>query len=88
MTTSISLSRRTLFGAAAAGALAMPFVRNRAAFAQSEPKADGMTSLAGRTDTFRIGTFNVTVISDGIRVGEKPAETFGTDQAPETLASC
>ncbi|MFT2211054.1 MBL fold metallo-hydrolase [Rhizobium giardinii] len=85
MTTSISLSRRTLFGAAAAGALATPYVRIRAAFAQSEPKADGMTSLAGRTDTFKIGTFNVTVVSDGIRVGEKPEETFGTNQAPESV---
>ncbi len=85
MTTSISLSRRALFGTAAAGALATPFVMNRAAFAQSEPKADGMTSPAGKTSSFKIGTFNVTVISDGIRIGEKPEETFGTNQTPETV---
>jgi len=85
MTTSIPLSRRTLFGVAAASALATPFVMNRAAFAQSEPKAGAMASSAGRTNRFKIGNFGVTVISDGIRIGEKPEETFGINQTPEAV---
>lgn len=84
--TSFSLSRRALFGTAAAGALAAPFVMTSSAFAQSEPKADSMKSPAGRTSSFKIGTFGVTVISDGIRVAEKPQETFGTNQSPEAVA--
>ena len=85
MTTYIPLSRRTLFGVAAAGALATPFVMNRAAFAQSEPKAGTMASPVGRTSSFKIGNFGVTVISDGIRIGEKPEETFGINQTPEAV---
>ncbi len=84
--TSFPLSRRALFGTAAAGALAAPFVMTSSALAQSEPKADSMTSLAGRTNSFKIGSFGVTVISDGIRVAEKPHETFGTNQSPEVVA--
>lgn len=84
--TSFPLSRRALFGTAAAGALAAPFVMTSSALAQSEPKADSMTSPAGRTNSFKIGTFGVTVISDGIRVAEKPHETFGTNQSPEAVA--
>ncbi|MEK1930943.1 MAG: MBL fold metallo-hydrolase [Pararhizobium sp.] len=45
-----------------------------------------MTSQAGKTNSFKIGTFDVTVISDGIRIGEKPEETFGIDQTPEVVA--
>lgn len=86
MTTSIPLSRRALFGAATAGALAAPFVMNRAAFAQSEPKAETMKIPEGRTSSFKIGGFGVTVISDGLRIGEKPQETFGTNQTPEAVA--
>ncbi len=84
--TSFPLSRRALFGTAAAGALAAPFVMTSSALAQSEPKADSMTSPAGRTNSFKIGSFGVTVISDGIRVAEKPHETFGTNQSPEAVA--
>ncbi|KQS91134.1 MULTISPECIES: MBL fold metallo-hydrolase [unclassified Rhizobium] len=84
--TSFPLSRRALFGTAAAGALAAPFVMSSSALAQSEPKADSMKSPAGRTNSFKIGSFGVTVISDGIRVAEKPHETFGTNQSPEAVA--
>ncbi len=84
--TSFPLSRRALFGTAAAGALAAPFVMTSSALAQSEPKADSMTSPAGRTNSFKIGSFGVTVISDGIRVAEKPHETFGTNQSPDAVA--
>ncbi|KQY48794.1 MBL fold metallo-hydrolase [Rhizobium sp. Root483D2] len=86
MTTSIPLSRRALFGAATAGALAAPFVMNRAAFAQSEPKAETMKIPEGRTSSFKIGNFGITVISDGLRIGEKPQETFGTNQTPQAVA--
>lgn len=86
MTTSIPLSRRALFAAATAGALAAPFVMNRAAFAQSEPKAETMKIPEGRTSSFKIGSFGVTVISDGLRIGEKPQETFGTNQTPQAVA--
>jgi len=85
MTTSIPLSRRALFGAVTAGALAAPFVMNRAAFAQSDTKADTMKIPAGRTSSFKIGNFGVTVISDGLRIGEKPEETFGINQTPQAV---
>ncbi|WP_421869427.1 MBL fold metallo-hydrolase [Pararhizobium sp.] len=40
----------------------------------------------GRTSSFKIGSFGVTVISDGLRIGEKPQETFGTNQTPQAVA--
>ncbi len=86
MTDPFSLGRRGLFGATAAGVLAAPFLMNRAAFAQADPKTDAAMSPAMKTNGFKIGTFAVTVISDGTRVSEKPQETYGTNQTPEAVA--
>lgn len=86
MTDILPLGRRALFGATAAGALAIPFLMNRTAFAQTETKTDAMTSPAAKTNSFKMGSFTVTVISDGLRVSEKPQETFGTNQSPEAVA--
>jgi glyoxylase-like metal-dependent hydrolase (beta-lactamase superfamily II) len=84
--------RRALFAATAFGALAAPFVLKRAAFAQDsaarKTEKDGpMTTPAGKTASFKLGTFTVTVISDGLRVSDKPGETFGIDQSPEAVAA-
>ncbi|WP_425348809.1 MBL fold metallo-hydrolase [Pararhizobium antarcticum] len=45
-----------------------------------------MAPQATKTSSFKIGTFGVTVISDGLRTSEKPQETFGTNQTPEAVA--
>lgn len=86
MTSSLLLSRRTLFGTVAGGVLAAPFIGRGTAFAQSEPKAEPMTSPAGKFNTFKLGDFKITVVSDGTRLSEKPQETFGTNQSPEAVA--
>ncbi|WP_434064241.1 MBL fold metallo-hydrolase [Pararhizobium gei] len=46
-----------------------------------------MAQSAVRTNSFKIGSFGVTVVSDGIRVSEKPQETFGTDRTPDEVAA-
>lgn len=88
----LNLGRRTLFAATALGALATPFLLKRAAFAQDSAAKDGSktepkTTPAGKATSFRLGTFTVSIISDGIRLADKPNETFGTDQPPEVVAA-
>ncbi|WP_430225844.1 MBL fold metallo-hydrolase [Paroceanicella profunda] len=36
---------------------------------------------------FRLGGFEITTLLDGVRVGEGPYPTFGSDQQPETVAA-
>jgi glyoxylase-like metal-dependent hydrolase (beta-lactamase superfamily II) len=72
-----SLSRRSLFKAASlsAAAFAAPQIMVRAAQAAS-PMAGGAPLPYSR---FTLGAFEVTVLNDGERTGEKPWETFGTN---------
>lgn len=71
------LSRRSLFKAASlsAAALAAPQIMVRAASAAA-PMAGGTPSAFNR---FSLGSFEVTVLNDGARTGDKPWETFGTN---------
>lgn len=85
MSKTFLMGRRTLFGVTAAGVLAAPLIMSRAAFAQSETKSS-MTDPANKTSSFKLGTFGVTVISDGTRVSEKPQETYGLDQTPDAVS--
>ena len=79
----LPLTRRTLF-AGAVGALAAPAILTRASFAQAATEA---MKSSPKTNSFKIGKFAVTVISDGTRLGEKPEETFGTNQKKEDVAA-
>ncbi|NJR13548.1 MAG: MBL fold metallo-hydrolase [Phyllobacteriaceae bacterium] len=71
------LSRRTLFKTAGLGAaaLAAPQIMTRSAIA-AVPMSAVQPAAFNR---FKLGSFEVTVLSDGGRVGDKPYETFGTN---------
>jgi glyoxylase-like metal-dependent hydrolase (beta-lactamase superfamily II) len=79
----LPMSRRTLF-AATAGAIAAPSLFTNISLAQTT--AESMKA-SPKTSSFKIGTFTVTVISDGTRLADKPAETYGTNQKPEDVAA-
>ena len=72
-----SISRRTLFKTASLGAVALaaPQLMVRAARA-AVPMAASMPASFNR---FTLGKFEVTVLMDGGRFGDKPYETFGTN---------
>ncbi|MGL4406494.1 MAG: MBL fold metallo-hydrolase, partial [Notoacmeibacter sp.] len=71
------ISRRTLFKSTGLGvaALAAPQIMARSAQA-AVPMAASMPASFNR---FTLGKFEVTVLLDGGRVGDKPFETFGTN---------
>lgn len=82
----ITLNRRLLLGGGAA-ALAAPSLMTRAAFAQAADKTmDIDHAMPPETHRFKLGGFQVVVIKDGARASDKPQETFGTNQSPETVA--
>lgn len=83
-TRSTGLTRRTVF-AAAAGTLAAPLIMTRAAFAASGDDAAIVKVAPPRTRSFKVGSFDVTIVSDGSRVMQNPQETFGTNQTPEAV---
>ncbi|QRM54431.1 MBL fold metallo-hydrolase [Sinorhizobium sp. BG8] len=82
-----TISRRTLFCAAAVGTLAAPFVMRQGAAqaASGVENADMKEPVATRS--FKLGSFDVTVIRDGARASDKPGETFGTNQTAETVGA-
>ncbi|CZT34299.1 MBL fold metallo-hydrolase [Rhizobium sp. 9140] len=86
-----SLGRRALFAATAIGALAAPLIMKRAAFAQDAAgkgaKETPKATPGGKSSSFKLGDFTVTVVSDGLRLADKPSETFGIDQPPEAVAA-
>ena len=77
------ISRRSMFkaGAAGAAALAAPQIMTRAAFAAAHGAVE-----AAPFSRFKLGAFEVTVLSDGTRPVEKPETIFGTNQEPATVA--
>ena len=80
----VRISRRSLFATTVA-ALAAPAILSRASFAQeAEPEP---MAAAPETKTFKIGKFTIATIRDGKVMGEKPHETFGTNQKPEDVAA-
>lgn len=82
----ISLKRRTLFGAGAAGALAAPGLFAGLAMAQEKTEKPGMTSNANFR-TFGLGAFKLTVINDGTRASGNPHEIYGLDQPAEAVSA-
>jgi glyoxylase-like metal-dependent hydrolase (beta-lactamase superfamily II) len=81
--TVLSMTRRTLF-ITTASALAAPAILARTSVAQT--MAEPMKT-APKTNSFKIGSFAVTVISDGFRIAEKPEETFGINQSKDDVAA-
>ncbi len=75
--TAFGISRRTFFKSAGVGAaaLAAPQIMTRSAQA-AVPLAASMPASFNR---FTLGKFEVTVLLDGGRFGDKPYETFGTN---------
>jgi len=80
----LPLTRRNLFISSAA-LLAAPAILTRASFAQTAPE-DVMKSVP-ETKIFQMGKFKIATIRDGKVLGEKPNETFGTNQKPEDVAA-
>lgn len=88
MTDLFSHSRRTLLRTAGFGILAAPMLMTRAAHAQQEEQvAPAARVLAPDVHHFKVGTFEVVVVKDGVNAGGKPNETFGTNQPAETVSA-
>jgi glyoxylase-like metal-dependent hydrolase (beta-lactamase superfamily II) len=83
-----TISRRSLFLAAGLGTLAAPLIINRAgAFAASDTGTAGMKASPVETRSFKLGSFRVTVVRDGMRPSGAPNETFGTNQPAEAVGA-
>ncbi|MFT7026793.1 MAG: glyoxylase-like metal-dependent hydrolase (beta-lactamase superfamily II), partial [Paracoccaceae bacterium] len=80
MTQDFNLRRRDMF-AAAALALAAPALIGAPARAQAAAPAP----MRPRQYRFKLGGFEITTLSDGMRPGEGPHPTFGTDQEAATV---
>jgi glyoxylase-like metal-dependent hydrolase (beta-lactamase superfamily II) len=85
LTMAFSLKRRTLF-AAGAGALAAPSLLAGLADAQESTEKDAMAKGAD-FKTLKLGSFKVTVISDGTRASDNPHEIYGTNQPAEAVTA-
>jgi glyoxylase-like metal-dependent hydrolase (beta-lactamase superfamily II) len=79
----MKLSRRSMFKFTAAGAsaLAAPMIMTRAAQAEV-PMAAAMPAAYKR---FKLGDFEITVLSDGHRVVPEPQNIFGTNASKEEV---
>ena len=73
----MAISRRTLFKSASLAGLALgaPHIMTRAAYAATSMAG----TMPGAFSRFKLGAFEVTVLNDGGRAGDKPWETFGTN---------
>jgi glyoxylase-like metal-dependent hydrolase (beta-lactamase superfamily II) len=84
MAVSLGMKRRTLF-AAGIGLLAAPAIFRTTAQAAATGDTGKMTTALPEINQFKLGSFKITAIRDGSNVLEKPFETFGTNQDPETV---
>ena len=84
MAVSLGMKRRTLF-AAGLGLLAAPAILRTTAQAAATGDTGKMTTALPEINQFKLGSFEITAIRDGSNVLEKPFETFGTNQDPETV---
>jgi glyoxylase-like metal-dependent hydrolase (beta-lactamase superfamily II) len=86
MAMSIVLKRRTVL--AGLGLLSATSLSSRPANAGSD-KSTGesadMTAAVPQFNQFKLGSLKFTVVRDGASALEKPWETFGTNQSPETV---
>jgi glyoxylase-like metal-dependent hydrolase (beta-lactamase superfamily II) len=79
--TGFSQTRRSVMAAAGSALMAPVLMPMASAAPASAPAVD-----KAQINQFRLGEFTVTVICDGMRVADKPQETFGTNQAPGAVA--
>ncbi|MBP2447269.1 glyoxylase-like metal-dependent hydrolase (beta-lactamase superfamily II) [Rhizobium leguminosarum] len=87
MAISTRLKRRTLL-AAGLGLLAAPTILREKAEATATGENNTMNALPlPEINQFKLGSYKFTVVRDGINISEKPHETYGTDQDPETVKS-
>jgi len=84
MAVSLGMKRRTLF-AAGIGLLAAPAILRTTAQAAATGDTGKMTTALPEINQIKLGSFKITAIRDGSNVLEKPFETFGTNQDPETV---
>lgn len=84
--TQTGINRRNLMVASAIGALAAPAVLTRGQAIAAENGMTAAPDMGQGVRRLKLGTFGVTVISDGMRASDKPNETFGTNQPPEAVA--
>ncbi|MGV2102539.1 MBL fold metallo-hydrolase [Rhizobium sp. 21-4511-3d] len=84
MAVSLGMKRRTLF-AAGIGLLAAPAILRTTAQAAATGDTGKMTTALPEINQFKLGSFKITAIRDGSNVLEKPFETFGTNQDPESV---
>lgn len=83
-----TISRRALFLAAGVSTLAAPLVLNRAAaFAQSDTDATDMRVSPLEIRSFKLGSFRVLVVRDGMRASGAPSETFGINQSADAVGA-
>lgn len=85
MEVSSGIRRRTLF-AAGLGLLAAPVIFRERAQAATTGETKSMTATPlPQINQFKLGAFKFTAVKDGGSVIDKPYETFGTNQDPETV---
>ncbi|PDT18269.1 MBL fold metallo-hydrolase [Rhizobium sp. J15] len=85
MAISTRMKRRTLF-AAGLGLLAAPMILRQKAEAAATGESSNMNAAPlPEINQFKLGSYKLTVVRDGINISEKPYETFGTNQDPETV---
>ncbi len=79
------MKRRTLLGAGIS-LLATPMIlKETAAMAVSGDKTKMDAMPQPQFNQFKLGSYKFTVFKDGATIAEKPFETFGTNQKPETV---
>ncbi|MCH4544451.1 MBL fold metallo-hydrolase [Rhizobium changzhiense] len=85
MTISTRMKRRTLFAAGLGLAAAPAIFRDKAEAAATGENRNMDGTPLPEIDQFKLGSYKFTVVRDGINISEKPYETFGTNQDPETV---
>ncbi|KRB49826.1 MBL fold metallo-hydrolase [Rhizobium sp. Root708] len=85
MTAPLGMRRRTLFVAGISLLAAPMILKETAAMAASGDNTKMDATPQPQFNQFKLGSFKFTVFKDGATIAEKPYETFGTNQKPETV---
>ncbi len=80
------IARRSLLGSAGLGMLAAPALLSGRAQAQDSSKLVINRVTPPDIHQFKLGSFKVLVVKDGMRASGKPGETFGTNQPAESVS--
>jgi glyoxylase-like metal-dependent hydrolase (beta-lactamase superfamily II) len=85
--TNFPMTRRTLLFATAGAALAAPMLLTTTRSTQAAADMGATMRQQPKVHTFKFADFDIAVISDGMRIADKPHETFGVNQKPEDVAA-